>query len=270
VAGGGPFPTTADARMLAQGTTLLVSFDTEPGGPTYAEIAAGQEDATIRQFLTAVESAAVRYRLGAIYVDFEHEADDASHHAGLGTSAQFVAAWDHVHALAVSAHQDWQQGGRLHWVLILMHTSYTSGLVNQFWPGSSEVDIIAADGYNKGGCQRARLSGTGGQFTDGTTPVVSPGSLFDRAVQFASDHGGMPVFIAEWGSVPYASATVRPAFISQMDQYVAANPLVDAAMYWDSNEAPCEYNVNNSPLSIQALASMGSTRLMQGHLVPVK
>ncbi len=98
---------------LAQGSTILVSFDTYPRhGPSYASIAAGRADGTIRAFLDSVEQAAVKYRLRAIYVTFEHEANNVSLHAGLGSPAQFIRAWHHVHQLAVGAHLDWNQGGR--------------------------------------------------------------------------------------------------------------------------------------------------------------
>lgn len=77
-------------RIMAGGTTVLVSLDTFPGGATYAAIAAGREDAAIKSWLNEVERSAVKYHLPAIYVTFEHEADVPSHHLGLGTPAQFV------------------------------------------------------------------------------------------------------------------------------------------------------------------------------------
>ena len=146
------FPNRREATYMSQGSTILVSFDTYlRHGPSYASIAAGREDGTIRAFLDSVEQAAVKYRLRAIYVTFEHEANNVSKHAGLGSPAEFVRAWDHVHQLAVDAHLDWNQGGRLHWVLILTHYGYINGSAASYWPGAGEVDIIAADGYNTGG-----------------------------------------------------------------------------------------------------------------------
>ena len=129
-------------RIMAGGSTLLVSLDTlPPRGPGYAAIAAGREDAAIRSWLHEVEQSAVKYHLPAIYVSFEHEANVPSHHQGLGTPAQFVQAWDHIHQLAASAHLNWNDGGRIHWVFILTHFAYNDGQVGQFWPGTHEVDI---------------------------------------------------------------------------------------------------------------------------------
>ncbi len=60
---GESFPRPADRRLMAEGTTLLVSLDTVPGDPGYASIAASHQDAAIAAFLKAVNQAAVQYRL---------------------------------------------------------------------------------------------------------------------------------------------------------------------------------------------------------------
>ena len=70
------------------------------------------------------------------------------------------------------------------------------------------------------------------------TPPESPTSLFTGVVQFAAAHGGLPVFIAEWGSVAYSNASVRVNWIEQMQSFVAANPAIHAALYWDSQVPP--------------------------------
>jgi len=251
------FPDRREAALMSQGSTILVSFDTHPRhGPSYASIAAGREDGTIRAFLDSVEQAAVKYRLRAIYVTFEHEANDVSRHAGLGSPAEFIRAWDHVHQLATGAHLDWNQGGRLHWVLILTHWGFINKSAWSYWPGAGEADIIAADGYNTGGC---RHPSHGRQ-----DPPVSPASLFSDVVSFAVAHGRMPVFIAEWGSVAYPSPGVRVSFIHQMQAFVDANPLIAAALYWDSEVPHCNYEINDSSSSLAALATMGHAPDMQG------
>jgi len=250
-------------RIMAGGSTLLVSLDTlPPRGPSYAAIAAGREDAAIKSWLHEVEQSAVTYHLPAIYVSFEHEANVPSHHQGLGTPAQFVQAWDHIHQLAAAAHLNWNDGGRIHWVFILTHFAYNDGQVSQFWPGTHEVDIVGADGYNTGGCRAARSSHA--HFTTGQTPPVTPASLFTSVVRFAASHGSLPVFIAEWGSVAYRNANVRVNWIHQMQAFVQANPEIIAALYWDSQVPPCNYILNNSPSSLSALASMAHAPNMQG------
>ena len=249
-------------NFLAQGTTILMSLDTFPGGTPYSAIAAGQQDATITAFLESMNSSAIHYGMPAIYFTFEHEANVPATHAGLGTSAQFIAAWDHIHQIAVSHHLLWNQGGRIHFTLILTHFFYNNGKAIQWWPGTSEVDIVAADGYNTGGCRTARNQGR--PFTYGVTAPESPSSLFTGVVQFAAAHGGLPVFIAEWGSVPWANPSVRVSWIQQMQSFVAANPAIHATLYWNSSVQQCNYILNNSATSLSALASIGHSALMQG------
>jgi len=251
------FPRRIDSQLMASGSTLLVSLDTTPGGASYASIAAGHEDGTILPFLKAVNAAAVRYHLGAIYMTFEHEANVFATHTGLGTPAQFVQAWDHVHQLAVSAHLDWQQGGRMHWALILSHWAFSEGRAGQYWPGLNEFDVLGTDGYNTGDCQSGQVK---------NSSYVSPSWIFGPVLSFAQTHGAPPVFIAEWGSVEYPSPSVRPNFIHQMQSFVASNPEIHAAMYWNG-VARCSYSVNNYPASLAALAGMAHAPLFQGQIM---
>jgi hypothetical protein len=249
---GNAFPGNAKyQRLLAHGRTVLVSMDT---GSTYASIAAGKRDSAILSFLTAVNQAAVRYHLGSIYISFEHE-PDSMHHRKMGAPVQFLQAWDHIHQLAVSHRLVWDDGGRLHWVLILIHNTYAqSWRVNEFWPGPDEVDLVAADGYNSYGC------GSGGQHQQQT-----PTDTFGPIIRFAAAHGGLPVFLAEWGSDNMPPGT-QATYIHQMASFVARNSLVAGAMYWDTHVGNCNYKVDGIAASISALAVMGKSPALQGHV----
>lgn len=258
------FPTRLDQRLMAQGSTLLVSLDTVPGGPTYSSIAAGSRDAAISAFLKAVNQAAVRYHLGAIYFSFEHEMNAENTHHGLGSPGQFIQAWDHIHQLAVSAHLDWNNGGRIHWVFIMTHTGYVpmatrAGWAQDdpsptaFWPGNGEVDIVAADGYNSDGC---KLQGDS----------VTPEGLFGPLLSFARANG-LPVFVAEWGSTPRNPGGGQGAFIRQMESFVSTNHEVAGVMYWNNMGRRCTFSIDNYPSAIVAMATMGHSPALQGHLI---
>ena len=95
---------------------------------------------------------------------------------------------------------------------------------------------------------------------------MSPTSLFSDVVSFATAHGEIPVFIAEWGSVADPSPSVQVNFIRQMQAFVDANPLIAAALYWDSKVPHCNYEISNSSSSLAALASMGQAPDMQGQV----
>jgi hypothetical protein len=275
---GDSFPAYQAKHLMAAGSTMLVSLDSPPGrGPSYASIAAGHHDGTISTFLKAMNRAAVRYHLGAIYICFEHEAD-TPHHLALGSPAEFVRAWDHVHQLAQSEHLNWNAGGRLHWVLILTHTSYlhalpqwpfnSGGEANAYWPGAGEVDIVAADGYNHMGCTNIGRYGLTGVAS--ASLAVTPGELFDPVLSFAHSHGGLPVFIAEWGTQASYAAGQQPAYIAQMRGFVSANREIAAAMYFDwrsAQDRACTSIIDNLPASLSALAAMGHSAGLQGRTV---
>ena len=59
---------------------------------------------------------------------------------------------------------------------------------------------------------------------------------------------------------------MRVNFIRQMQAFVDANPLIAAALYWDSEVPHCNYELNNSSSSLAALTSMGNAPDMQGKL----
>jgi hypothetical protein len=245
------FPSDAYATHLAAGSTLLVSLDSN--GASYASIAAGNKDGAILSFLRAVNRAAVRHHLGAIYVSFEHEPDSPQHHV-LGSPAGFVRAWDHVHRLAASAHLNWANGGRLHWALILIHSSIGRAWGNGFWPGAGEVDVFAVDGYNSYPCGASNQHG-----------MQSPAGLFNSTLSFASSHGGLPVFISEWGSSSSAP-TMQARFIQQMRSYVTGHRQIKAALYWDDGGSRCSYRVDGHASALSALRAMGHSAAMQGRV----
>jgi hypothetical protein len=255
---GESFPWPADRTLMSRGSTLLVSLDAT--NIRYASVVVGHYDARILAFLRSLNQSAVHYHLGAIYISFQHEASSA-HHRTLGSPAEFVKAWDHIHRLAESAHLNWSQGGRLHWVLILSWRTYLprsdrtswqlrSGFASQYWPGATEVDIVAADGYDTVGCSLPAQS-------------ASPSYLFGSVVSFARAHGNAPVFISEWGA--NAKGMVQPDFVNGMKAYVSANHQVAAALYWSGRgRGSCNFSLQSN--GVAALAAMGRSPALGGHI----
>jgi beta-mannanase len=124
-----------------------------------------------------------------------------------------------------------------------------------YWPGDSNVDIVAADGYNHAGCKHHHQS-----------PMVTPGTLFDPMLHFARAHG-KPAFIAEWGS--QSRSGQQPAFIRSMQHFVTVNRDIAAASYFDgrNHQTPaCSNIVNGHPASMAALAVMGHAPRLRGHV----
>jgi hypothetical protein len=249
--GGNAFPTYNDNKHMAAGTTLLVSLDAN--GQSYASIAAGHYDTQFTAFMTAMNADAIKYSLSAIFFTFQHEPDNPGV-AKLGTPAQFIQAWDHVHQLAAAADLDWNQhlGGRLLWTLILVHNSYAMGTnAKGYWPGPGEVDIVGADGYNAYPCKAGQTNQT-------------PTQIFGATLTFAANNGGLPVFLAEWASNA-ALPTKQAAYIAEMQSYLTAHhKKIKAAMYWDSVGALCSFKIDSNPASIAAMKTLGASVDMQG------
>jgi hypothetical protein len=263
---GNTFPNPAEQSMLAQGSTMMVSLDLRDT-QTYADVSAGQLDSEILSFYKSVNAAAVKYGLGSIYVNFEHEPSIKKRKIH-GTPDEFVAAWQHVWQLVDNASLDWQKGGRLHWVWIMDHDSYNPsptpgqygpGTAPLFWPGGAYVDIDAVDGYNHPGCHKHQPPGN---------TVFSPARLFDSALVFAQSHGNKPVYITEFASIPYPDPTIRPAWIDSVTSFIKAHPVIMAADYWDGyhSTATCTFNINSDPASLAAFARMG--KALTGSVIP--
>jgi hypothetical protein len=266
---GEKFTGPLEESALRNGSTLLVSLDDPPrSGVKYTAITSGYYDKVILAFLKQVEQAAVQYKLPTIYFAFEHEANGSSHQA-IGTAAQFVAAYNHVHALAARARLNWNDGGHLRWALILEHIAYFPasqrtpasvrlGFASQFWPGS-DVNLVAADGYNYEGCTASNNK----DFLQTGNSMMTPAQLFDPVLAFARSHGHLPVIIAEWGSISYTNPAIRPRFIRDMQRFVLNHPAIKAVSYWDSSggdgrssTVACNTSVNQDPRSLAALATM--------------
>ena len=84
-----------------------------------------------------------------------------------------------------------------------------------------------------------------------------------RFLDYWQSHGGLPVFISEWGS---SSAGPQARFIQQMHSYVATHQQIKAALYWDDGGGHCSYKVDGRRAALSALRAMGQSAAMQGRV----
>ncbi|TJZ57302.1 hypothetical protein FCH28_07675 [Streptomyces piniterrae] len=259
----GAFPSADETGALRSGATLLTSLGTGRHRD-WASIAAGKSDAVVLKFLRAVNTAATTHHLDAIYVSFNHE-PNAKINARKGRPANFVAAWRHVRELAARAQLDARSGGRLRWVWILTASAFHKpDIANSFWPGTQFVDVVGADGYVSGGCTK-KASGT---YVDPAERAPKPGDIFGPTLTWSTAHApGKPVFIPEWGSVPFTDRSVRPSYLHAMTRYVVAHPKIGAVLYWNDHGHgnSCDYALDRDPASQRALAAMGRNPHFQTH-----
>jgi hypothetical protein len=258
---GNKYPWPADKALMSRGSTEMISLDTTRY--SYSSIAAGHHDGSILPFLRSVNKAASSYHLSSIYVSFQHEASNANHRV-LGSPAEFVKAWDHIHHLAQNAHLNWNDGGRIHWVLIVSWRTYLpmgirtnwqkkAGWIGDYWPGASEVDIVSADGYDVDRCVASRTA----------RKTVSPRYLFGYELAWARNHGGLPAFVSEFGGNNKGS--VQPDFVRSMETFVANNHRIAAALYWSGRgRDTCNFTLTSTGIS--TLKAMGHSGALGGHI----
>ena len=71
--------------------------------------------------------------------------------------------------------------------------------------------------------------------------------------------------LGEWGSDNIPSGE-QATYINQMQAFVAQHKSIVGALYWDTHVGNCDYKVNGNAASISALAAMGKSAALQGHV----
>jgi PKD domain len=219
---------------------LIVSVNsvTSSGSPVkWADVAAGRYDSVIAAHADDIKA------FGApIWLSFNHEPEDD---VAAGGAADFVAAWKHYvdifRARGVT---------NVSWTWIMMAYSFRPGSgvrAPAFYPGDDYVDFVAADGYNWYNC--------GGRNAD-WAPFQN---IFNDFHTFGVTHN-KPEIVAEYGSSEDPILPGRKAqWLADAATSVAAWPEIKAVSYWGPGDC---FDINSSPSSIQAFASMGA----QGNL----
>ncbi|MFF4155533.1 hypothetical protein [Streptomyces sp. NPDC001678] len=257
------FPSAEETRALSAGATLLASLGTGRDRD-WASVAAGKSDTAALGFLRAVDSAATTHHLKTVYVSFSHE-PNAKENERKGSPAQFVAAWRHMRRLATDARLDARNGGHLSWVWILTANGFhQSGTPERYWPGAENVDVVGVDGYVSGGCSKQ----ASGNYVNPSKTAPKPGTVFDSALTWSAAHApGKPVFVPEWGSVPFTGSDVRASYVRAMTGYVAAHQQIGAVLYWNdhAHHDSCDYSLGGDPAAQRALAAMGRDAHFQAH-----
>ena len=202
----------------------------------WADIASGKYDATIDTLAAGLKAFA-----SPVFLQFSHEPEGL---AGLaGTAQNFVSAYQHVHDRL-------QADGvtNVSYVFTLLAYSYRMGQADQYYPGSSYVDLLGADGYNWYTCPGHTQTWT---------------SLQDVFSSF-HDYGvakGKQMVISEWGSVEDSVIPGRKAqWISDASVILQTWPEVKVVSYFDNGPpaANCSWWVNTTPASLAAYAAMAT------------
>ena len=231
------FPGEFDYASRAHGRTLALSWNASHGDGSFAkwkDISRGLYDSVIDVRATDIKA------FGApIFFTFNHEPENDGR---AGTSADFVAAWKHIHDRFVA-----DGVTNVSYVLVLMAYSYRIGTADPWYPGRNYVDLVAADGYNWNGCPGRD----------------DPWNTFDFVFGAFHDWGiakGKPEMIAEWGSNEDDQIPGRKAgWITDASATLKSWPEVKALTYYENGPpyAICDWNITSSTTATAAFSRMG-------------
>ncbi|MHB8647336.1 MAG: glycoside hydrolase family 26 protein [Thermomicrobiales bacterium] len=224
--------------------------------PAYSlhQIIAGAYDAYIHQWARAAAAWA-----RPMYLRFAHEMNGNWYPWCSGvngnTSAQYIAAWKHVHAIFQQ-----ERATNVRWVWSPNVSSATYGRqrgavstqLAALYPGDASVNWIALDGYNWG------MSQSWSRWTDLATVF---GASYTSLAKLTSK----PMMLAETASTELGGN--KAAWITQgfLTDIPARFPRVRAVIWFDENKET-DWRVNSSPASLAAYRGVAQSAIYQGRL----
>jgi hypothetical protein len=238
---GQPCTTPNDVWDEENGRIPFISMDA--GGThkvRWSAIADGSQDGFIDACAASLASLS-----GPVFFTFQHEPDnrlDLAKKKQLGTIADYLAAWQHVHDRIVA-----DGATNVTFVQVLMASTLRKGRGDLFYAGDGEVDFLAADGYNWYGCKGHQ------------GPWVTASWVFSGLAKWGAEHG-KPLMIAEWGTGEDPANPARKAqWINDLGTWVQANPSVKAVSIYNTARVPtCPRYADSSPESLAAFNAVGA------------
>ncbi len=201
-----PMPMGLANWDLKRGSIPMISW----GGASSKRILAGRYDSWIR-----AEARQLKSLPGPVLLRWFPEMNNPFYAKTIGSPAQFIAAWRHVHTIFA------QVGAKnVHWVWNPSGAGFATGSTERFYPGNAYVNWIGVDGYN----WAPRL------------PKVSWRSfaqIFAAFYQWAA-HQGKPLLVGEFGAVE-GKPEAKAAWFRQAGRQLRAEfPRIRAIVYFNS------------------------------------
>jgi beta-mannanase len=237
----GQQPPIADLdSVAARGATSLITWEPWRWGGgvnqlayTNAGIAAGDHDAYLRQWGTALASWGK-----PVMLRYAHEMNGNWYPWADGVngnpSGSYMAAWRHVHDVL-----EGQGATNVQWVWSPNVPYVGSTALSGLYPGPTYVDVVALDGYNWG---------TAASWSSWT----SPAGLFNKGLaQLRSLAIGKPILIAETGSAEAggSKASWNTDLVAQLSSQSDVMGFV-----WFNHNKETDWRINSSSSSANALA----------------
>ena len=231
-----PFPGRLESDDRRAGRIPLITW--QPTGVALAEVAAGRDDAMLRE-----RAAALRAYGRPVLLRLAHEPNgdwytwSAAYDRGRpvpgNTAATYVRAWRHVHAVFAAAGAD-----NVAWVWSPNFRDFPAGnRAERYYPGDDVVDWVGIDAYN----------GTRGEPWTGIGPLIAP--LYHRYAP------RKPILLSEVGSTDGDGR--RPGWIDALAAELPHRyPAVKGVVWFDK----AEWQIDHAPPAFAAFARMASAR----------
>lgn len=102
----------------------------------------------------------------------------------------------------------------------LMSVSFNSGTANAYYPGDTQIDVVAADGYDWCGCKDI-----GNRYANPNGTHRSMGQIFQNVAAFAKTHAKQVAFL-EFGTPAEkgGSESARAAWVKDAANYCRSKP----------------------------------------------
>jgi len=240
-----PLMPDAVLRSVARDRTPVLSITPKKEDGTklsWASIAAGDQDARIREQAAAVAALGV-----PVFLVFHHEPDMAT---GYGSPAEYRDAWRHY----VEVFR--QQGvTNAAWTWVMTPTGFAANAntpAGDFYPGDDVIDWLALDPYNWYGCAPAV-----------PTAWQSMAQAAGPFRTWAQPHG-KPLMLAEWGSVEDPADPGRRADWYRETLAMSTSwPELKAVSAFDAT-GNCPWRVDSTPAALQGFVDAGDTAAAHG------
>ncbi|WP_295699224.1 hypothetical protein [Lapillicoccus sp.] len=254
-------PDAAERAQVAAGKLLHIAIASRDFSATdrtsngWAAVARGDFDKTLKAQASGLASLKSPF-----FITFEQEANQKQKVGALGTAADFIAAWRHLHQIYVAA-----GATNAVWVWVMTGAADNLDAAATLWPGNDVVDWISWNVYNQSGC---------------AGNAINPGKLvsFEDKMKifydFVHQRGpsiGMdvtkPMMISETGSAKYATQPdLTGQWYSAIPGALERYPQIRAVGLWDSVDGTCDYEFSTLPQAAAAVGGAGRAPSVKGAL----